>query len=273
VSVPSRSWRRLLLAGLGFACSVLRCGAVPAQEIGTVVALRGPVEIGRGGAWMPAANGMAVQLGDEVRTGVGGRVSLTFQDGTVLSAGDQSRVVIDQQVFGGTAAPSHGMFRLLQGLVRSVVTAYYTQPGSVYEIGTPTAVVGVRGTEFIVAYDPVTDVSDVVGVDGRVEVYSAAARGAPAVLVTARERSTVPRGRAPMAPVQVPETRFRQYLDAVAFAGAGLSGGATSFRVLAPDKARERMRAPDEDAIWKCRASTCALGGPAGGGGLRITFP
>jgi hypothetical protein len=76
-----------------------------------------------------------------------------------------------------------------------------------------------------------------------------------------------------MAPVHVPEQRFRQYLDAVAFAGAGLSGGSTSFRVLAPDKARERMRAPNEDAIWKCRASTCTLGDPAGGGGLRITFP
>ncbi len=177
--VPSKLWRRLFLAGVGFVCSIIRCGAAPAQDVGTVVALRGPVEIGRGGAWMPAVNGMPVQLGDEVRTGAGGRVSLTFQDGTVLSAADQSRVVIDQQVFGGTGGPSHGMFRLLQGLVRSVVTAYYSQPGSVYEIGTPTAVVGVRGTEFIVAYDPVTDVSDVVGVDGQVAVYSAGLPGYP----------------------------------------------------------------------------------------------
>ena len=125
--VPSKSSRRLFLAGVGFVCSLVRCGAAPAQDVGTVVALRGPVEIGRGGAWMPAVNGMPVQLGDEVRTGAGGRVSLTFQDGTVLSAADQSRVVIDQQVFGGTGGPSHGMFRLLQGLVRSVVTAYYAQ--------------------------------------------------------------------------------------------------------------------------------------------------
>jgi len=183
VVAPLRLWRPVLLAVVGFACCMFRCEALPAQEVGTVVALRGPVDIGRGGAWMPAVNGMAVQMGDEVRTGAGGRVSLTFQDGTVLSAGEQSRLVIDQQVFGGDAEPSRAAFRLLQGLVRSVVTAYYAQPGSVFEIDTPTAVAGVRGTEFIVAYDPVADSSEIIGVHGRVDVHSTADRSAPPVLV------------------------------------------------------------------------------------------
>jgi hypothetical protein len=270
---PSTLWRCLLLAAVGFVCSVLQCGAARAQEVGTVVTLRGAVDIGRGGSSVPAVNGMPVQLGDEVRTGADGRATLTFQDGTVLSVGDQSRGGINEQVCGGTEGPSRSGFRLLQGLVRSVVTAYYGQPDSSYEIETPTAVAGVRGTQFIVAYDPGADVTDVVGIDGQVAVNGTAARSAPPVLVTAGQRSTVPGGRGPMAPVPVPEQRFRQYLDAVAFAGAGLSAGTSSFRVMAPDKPRARVSPPDEDAIWKCRASTCALGGPAGGGGLRINFP
>jgi len=41
------------------------------REVGSIVALRGPVDVGRAGAWMPAVSGMPVQLGDEVRTGAG----------------------------------------------------------------------------------------------------------------------------------------------------------------------------------------------------------
>jgi hypothetical protein len=192
-----------------------------AQEVGTVATLEGTADVGRGDTWTAAALGTAIRLGDQVRTGNPGRVSIVFQDDSVLTVADDSQLVIDEQVFN----PSGGMVRSLIGLLRgklnAVVGEYYHQAGSAYEIKTVTAVAGVRGTEFSVSYDPTTELTKVVGVSGLVYVHSMLDPTGPGVLVRASEVTTVAPGQLPEPPRRIEGTVFRQRLEGFQFVGGG----------------------------------------------------
>src|SRR5512144_449735 len=80
------------------AALVLFATAGYAQDVGTVAAASGVAEIGRGGATLPAAVGVPVQLGDELHTG-DGQMRVVFQDDSVIDLAERSSLVVDRQVF------------------------------------------------------------------------------------------------------------------------------------------------------------------------------
>jgi hypothetical protein len=173
------------------------------------------------GTWSSAAVGAAVERGDSLRTGRPGGVRVVFQDDSVLAMADASELRIDEETVDSNRGVAHSLFRLLRGKVRTVVSEYYERRGSVFTIETVTAVVGVRGSEFVIVFDPVAEVSEVVGVSGRAEVHSPLDRVGHAVFVTAGEITTVMRGRYPTPPRRLRDEEFRQYLDHVEFIGSG----------------------------------------------------
>lgn len=192
-----------------------------AQGIGTIASLEGSVEIGRAGVWTAATIGGSIELGDAIRTGSPGRVRLVFQDGSVLTVADATEFVIDDYEFD----PNQGLFRsairLLQGKLRALVSDYFQAPGANYEIDTPNASVGVRGTTFVVTYDATTDVTEVVGVRGRVRVHSRRDRVAHGVVVGAHELTIVAQGLFPTPPRRIDEALFQQYLESLEFINEG----------------------------------------------------
>jgi len=207
---------------------LLRVPTAWAQEIGTVAALEGSAKIGRGTVWITATIGAAIQQGDELRTESPGRLRIVFQDDSVLTMSDDSRVVVDQQVFRPQQGKAASVLELLQGKVSALVSEYYGRPGTAYEIRTATAVAGVRGTDFIVTYDPRDDVTEVAGLSGRIEVRSIFDRTGRGVLVTAGEVTSVPRGRFPSPPRRLSDTLFRQYIEGIDFIGASGAGSLTA---------------------------------------------
>jgi len=211
--------RVLLLVALLLAVSA---AAAAAQEIvGSVAGLAGDVQIGRGGTWTPVEMGAGVALGDTVRTGHPGRVRIVFRDDSVLAVADDTEVRIDEQVFNPDAGSVSTLLRLLKGKVRSLVSDYYKQYGASYQVETPVAIASVRGTEFVVTYDPGGAVTDVVGVNGRTAVHSVRDRVGHGVFVTTKELTQVFRGRYPTAPRKIGEALFQQYLAGTEFAGEG----------------------------------------------------
>jgi hypothetical protein len=118
-----------------------------------------------------------------------------------------------------------------------VVGAEYKQRGALYEITTATAVVKVRGTEFVVAYDPVAEVSDVVGVSGQVEVRGATERpNTRGVFVTTKELTTVAKGKPPTMAKSISDALFRQYIEDLEFIGGGQAESqAAKHPILAGD--------------------------------------
>jgi len=224
-----RTWHAVLIAGLVILLAVAAAGA---QEVGTIAALEGTGEIARGSARLAATMGAAVHQGDELRTGHPGRMRIVFQDDSVLTVSDGSRVVVDEQVFNPSQGKTRSLFGLLQGKVSAVVSEYYQQRGSSYQIKTATAVAGVRGTEFVVVYDPRTQQTDVAGVHGYVEVRSLFERGGRGVVITAGELTTVARNAVPSAPQRLSNPMFRQYMEGVDFIGGGASESLTMKNAL-----------------------------------------
>jgi hypothetical protein len=208
---------RALFAGL----LLLFGGAAWAQEVGTVAEMDGSAEIKRGGVWTAATAGAAVQRNDELRTGAPGRLQVVFQDDSVITLTEGSHLIIDDQVFHPDSGTSHSFMRLLQGKVGALVSEYYHGQGAKYEIKTVTATAGVRGTDFVMQYDPHDGVTNVIGVSGRVEVHNAKDPTGPGVFVTARELTTVARGQAPASPHRLDDSLFRQYIEGLTFVGAG----------------------------------------------------
>jgi hypothetical protein len=224
---------------------------VAAAEVGTVAAVSGTAEIGRGSSWTAAEAGSAVHLGDQLRTGRPGAMRVVFQDDSVLNLGDDSLVTVDEHVFDPEGGKAQSVLQLLKGRLRALVSEYYDRVGAVYEIETPTAVSGVRGTEFIVTYDEEQALTEVIGISGRVAVHSVLDRAAHGVFVTAGEITRVAEGQYPTEPPRLDEPIFRQYLEGLQFSGlARPEGLAASHPIVggaevpAPDRAPPALDNP-----------------------------
>lgn len=121
-----------------------------AQVVGTVEKTGGAPEVLRSGTaeWTPIQAADSVSIGDQLRTREGASMSIRLNDDSVLTLSEKTVMAIDDR----TLKPSGqnvSLFSLLLGKVRAVVSDRYKEPGSRFEVRTPTAVAGVRGTEFV----------------------------------------------------------------------------------------------------------------------------
>jgi len=120
------------------------------QTAGMVKHVRGTVHIERGNEQLPATVGAPLQVADKVRTGADGAVGLTLRDHTLLSAGPNSLLSINQFSFDSTTHDGKLSVGVRKGTV-SVTTGKIARktPESV-EFHTPTSMLGARGTEFVI---------------------------------------------------------------------------------------------------------------------------
>ncbi len=150
---------------------------------GTVASLQGRADAQAGGqaTWRPLTTGKDVFVGDRLGTADASRLKVLMRDDSVLTLGPKSELVVDQldvRDGGGTSR-----LGAVVGAVRAVVTDRYGTPGSSFEMKTPTAVAGVRGTGFVVLVDDdgkrtrviglydVTWVRSITDTSGRREVH------------------------------------------------------------------------------------------------------
>lgn len=235
---------------------------VSAEEVGTVAAVEGTAEIERGGARTPAQNGAAISLGDQLWTGRPGRLRVVFQDDSLLTVDDDSHVRVDEHVFDPAATgKTRSLLGLLQGKVAAVVSDYYHQPGTRYEIKTPNAVAGVRGTEFSVSYDAHTDVTDVLSINGVVSVHSAIDPSAPGILITANEATSVVAAEPPSQPRRLDDLLIRQEQRQIEFMGTGWLESVSSAHPVASGA---NVPQPDRAPVV---VTTAGLNGSAATGG------
>lgn len=120
------------------------------QPAGYVKIVRGAAAIIRSGAEMPVHPGDAVYPQDGLRTGADGRLGITLKDDTRVSLGANSAIDLSEFKF----SPAEGELGLVMKVLRGVA-AFITgrigqlRPDAV-RIETPTTVVSVRGTHFVV---------------------------------------------------------------------------------------------------------------------------
>jgi hypothetical protein len=121
-----------------------------AQEAGHLKVVKGAVQIERAGQQVPATLGALVQAGDVVVTGADGSVGITFLDNSLLSAGPNSVLAIDRFAFDSTTHQGAFESSLKKGTLAVVSGKLAKQSPDAMKVKTPAAVLGVRGTEFLV---------------------------------------------------------------------------------------------------------------------------
>ena len=228
-----------------------------AQDAGKVVSLEGTVEIGRAGTFTPAEVASAVRSGDTIRTGNPGRVRILFADDSVLNLGDNTTLVIDETVFDTSKGAATTLMHLLGGKVRALVSDYYSGNQGSYQIETTTAVSGVRGTEFVVAYDSNRQFTEVLGLGGEVAVHGTIDRKNHGVLIHANFITEVAKGKYPTPPRQIREDDER-YVRLMA--GLDLPGSGMPETLLLEDPAFGGEVVPKPDT-----AAPTMFDQPAGG--------
>jgi hypothetical protein len=106
----------------------------------------GGVTLARGGVEQPLARGTELDNGDVVRTN-GGRAQIRFTDGSYVSLQPNTEFGIREYRYENrTDGSERGFFGLLKGAMRTVTGAIGRVNRDRYQIATPTATVGIRGT-------------------------------------------------------------------------------------------------------------------------------
>ena len=122
-----------------------------AADIGQIKVAKGQVAIERDGRAMPATVGTRVQTSDVVKTGADGSVGITMDDESLLSAGPNSVLSLDRYSFDPTTSKGRFDASLNKGTLAVISGRIAKQSPDAMTVRTPTAILGVRGTEFAVS--------------------------------------------------------------------------------------------------------------------------
>jgi hypothetical protein len=152
-TAPSPSSRHFLLpavlACLGALCST---GALAAEEkaaVGYVKNVKGKATVTTNGEVVPAQPGTPLHQGSALKTEAESSMGVTFKDNTLMSFGPNTVLTVDEYLY----EPSEGKLKLgarmgkgTMNYVSGVIAKL--QPEAV-TVKTPTGMIGVRGTQFL----------------------------------------------------------------------------------------------------------------------------
>lgn len=134
------------------ALAVLAClSAAALADVGQIKVAKGQVAVDRKGQSLPAQVGMLLEPADVLKTGADGSVGITMRDNSLLSAGPNSVLALDRFEFDPTTSAGQFDARLQRGTLAVVSGRIAKQSPQAMTVRTPSAVLGVRGTEFLVS--------------------------------------------------------------------------------------------------------------------------
>jgi len=126
---------------------------VSASEIGRVKRVQGDAQIERAGEILTISQGTIVEQSDTIITGAKSRVAMTFIDNSRFSVGPDSRVILDKFEFDTTSHDGAFSSTVQAGSLAIVSGQIAKKTPDAMTIQTPTTILGVRGTKFIVEVD------------------------------------------------------------------------------------------------------------------------
>src|SRR2546426_1747396 len=145
----------VLLLGIGMTLATgwpVGAQGLKQQAIGFYMAVIGKVMVAHVG--QPFA--VAVELRadgsfkDVIETQASSRARALFQDDSILTVGENSRVEVSEYIYDPANNQRSTILRLFQGKARALVGKLFAGRGSRFEMHTPTAVATARGTYFVV---------------------------------------------------------------------------------------------------------------------------
>lgn len=147
-------WRKLSLVLLGLIAIGWSAAAHADGEVGWVKTLSGEASIVRGAERHAAVLGEPVFQGDRLETGADGAIGVTFTDNTAMSTGPNSRLVIETYDYDPAKFEGGMLADLLQGTLAVQSGDIPRTSPEAMRVRTPSAILGVRGTKFVVRAAP-----------------------------------------------------------------------------------------------------------------------
>jgi hypothetical protein len=131
-------------------------GAASAQSAANFIVAIGAVQvIDTAGRARPAGRGGPLAPGDRIVTGADGLAQIRFSDGAMLSVRANSDLKIEAHSYRGESdSLATTVLQLVRGGLRAITGAVARVNRSGYKVVTPTATIGVRGTDFEAFYIP-----------------------------------------------------------------------------------------------------------------------
>jgi hypothetical protein len=140
----------LLALGLMAPCLAQAPRGAEPEPAGRIKRLAGSVLVDRAGQTLPALAGMALQVGDRIRTGADGMAGITMADDTLLTAGHNSSLLINNFQFNNATHNGNMLATVSKGSLHVVTGLIAKKTPEKVSFKTPSVVLGVRGTEFLV---------------------------------------------------------------------------------------------------------------------------
>jgi hypothetical protein len=144
--------KQLVLAILAAQFGLITLDA-SAQQSGQIRRMEGDVRILRGSETLIARPGMDVRARDRIVTGANGAAGFTTPDNGMFSLGPNSQMVVDEIAFNRQTQDGNIAVRFLKGSFSVVSGLLGKIAPQKTRIQTPTATIGIRGTEFSVRVD------------------------------------------------------------------------------------------------------------------------
>lgn len=141
---------RQVIAVAAIVSALAVAGPAWANDAGLVKSAKGTVHVERDGKRLPASVGMSIRQSDALVTGADGSVGVTFSDNSLLSTGPNSVLVVDRYSFDSTTHAGRFDAFLKKGTLAVVSGKMVKQSPDAMKVRTPAAIMGVRGTEFVV---------------------------------------------------------------------------------------------------------------------------
>ena len=188
----------LFAAALLLSPALASAGDTGSGGVGVYTAVMGKVTVTHPGE----ARVLPVKLHDEVlfkdviQTDKESRTKAFFQDDSILTVGENSRVEITEYIYNPDTNLRRSVVKVMQGQVRALVSKVFKSNGSRFEVHTPSAVAAARGTYFTVWHENGQSGIINVGESGRVDFTS----GGVTVAVDPGQFSLAEHGQAPSLP-------------------------------------------------------------------------
>lgn len=211
-----RSAKILFLLILFLSC----CLAAPAfaqggRPVGAIRIAQGAVTVYR---WnqtegIPARDGLTLFARDTIVTGADGRTSFEFNDKSRMTLAGNTRLTISRSVFDPDAGTRTSFVTMALGRARFAVREVMGYKNSDFKVKTQTAIIGVRGSDFLVR--SLAERTEVTALkETELTVVGIGALDEPPRIIEDFQRTVIEEGAAPSPAISVsPEEIERELLE------------------------------------------------------------
>ncbi len=181
---------------------------------GILRVVKGDVQIkaAKDGSVTKARMGAKILPKDTIITGKDARAKIVMTDNNEINVSPDSQLVLQSYVYEPEKGKKDVLLNVIYGKVRSKVEQKYDGQQTKFQVKTPSAVAGVRGTDFMTSFNSLNGTSQVVTFEGEVTFGKPGPNNTilGEVKVQPGQMSIIAAGQPPQAPTAVPKTQLTQ---------------------------------------------------------------